>query len=75
MARELVKRSTGESLGKITISLGVAMHRPGDTAVSLSWRTGDDIVVTRTDFDAPKHKGLTMFIVDMRAPGVEVRPI
>jgi alkylation response protein AidB-like acyl-CoA dehydrogenase len=33
------------------------------------------IVVTRTDFDAPKHKGLTMFIVDMKAPGVEVRPI
>jgi diguanylate cyclase len=35
MARELVKRTTGESLGKITISLGLAMHRPGDTAVSL----------------------------------------
>ncbi|MCK2056076.1 GGDEF domain-containing protein [Methylobacterium sp. 37f] len=34
MARELVKRSTGESLGKITISLGLAMHQPGDTAVS-----------------------------------------
>lgn len=33
------------------------------------------IIVTRTDFDAPKHKGLTMFIVDMHAPGVEARPI
>ncbi len=33
------------------------------------------IVVTRTDPNVPKHKGLTMFIVDMRAPGVEVRPI
>ncbi len=33
------------------------------------------IVVTRTDPGAPKHKGLTMFIVNMRDPGVEVRPI
>ena len=33
--RELVKRSTGESLGKVTVSLGVAMQRPDDNAVSL----------------------------------------
>jgi alkylation response protein AidB-like acyl-CoA dehydrogenase len=33
------------------------------------------IVVTRTDPNVPKHKGLTMFIVDMKAPGVDVRPI
>ena len=33
------------------------------------------IVVCRTDPGVPKHKGLTMFIVDMKAPGVEVRGI
>jgi alkylation response protein AidB-like acyl-CoA dehydrogenase len=33
------------------------------------------ILLTRTDSTVPKHRGLTMFIVDMKAPGVEVRPI
>jgi len=32
-------------------------------------------VIARTDPDLPKHKGLTAFIVDMRATGVEVRPL
>lgn len=33
------------------------------------------MVVTRTDPDAPKHQGLTYFIVDMTSDGVDVRPL
>lgn len=44
------------------------------------WTTGAHfcdfgIVLVRTNPDVEKHKGLTMFIIDMKAPGVEVRPI
>ncbi len=34
-AKELLKRSTNEKLGRITASLGVAMYRPGDTPAAL----------------------------------------
>ncbi len=34
-SKELVKRSTGENLGRITISIGVAQWRPGDTTASI----------------------------------------
>ncbi len=33
------------------------------------------LLVARTDPEAVKHQGLTYFVVDMQAPGVEVRPI
>jgi len=33
------------------------------------------ILLARSDWDKPKQEGLTMFIVDMRAPGIEIRPI
>ena len=33
------------------------------------------LLVLRTDPNVPKHQGLTMFFLDMKSPGVEVRPI
>lgn len=44
------------------------------------WNSGAQMadygmLVTRTDPSVPKHKGLTVFWIDMKAPGVEVRPI
>lgn len=32
-------------------------------------------LLTRTNADVPKHKGLTMFIVPMDAPGIEIQPV
>jgi diguanylate cyclase len=66
MSRELVKRSTGESLGKVTISLGVAAFRRGDTAVSLLERADQCMFVAKragrnrtvTDSEQPLNGGL-----------------
>ena len=42
-----------------------------------SWAHHADwaILLARTDPGAPKHKGLTFFVLDMKTPGIEVRPI
>jgi diguanylate cyclase len=61
MSKELMKRSTGEHLGRVTISVGVATLRPGDSPQSLigradtclyaAKRTGRNRVICETDPD------------------------
>jgi len=42
---------------------------------SFATRADYGLLVARTDWDAPKHKGISFFIFPMRQPGVEIRPI
>lgn len=59
-----------------------AKHDGGDWLINGQkvWTTGAQwsdwgLLLARTDPEKRKHEGLSMFYVDMRAPGVEVRPI
>ena len=69
--------------GSDVASLQSRAVRDGDEFVlngQKVWTTGAHycdfgIVIARTDPDLPKHRGISMFICDMKAPGVTVKPL
>jgi alkylation response protein AidB-like acyl-CoA dehydrogenase len=42
---------------------------------SLAHHSSYGLLLARTNVDVPKHKGISMFIIDMRSPGVTARPL
>jgi alkylation response protein AidB-like acyl-CoA dehydrogenase len=69
--------------GSDVASLQASAVRDGDTYVlngQKVWTSGAQYsdfgaILARTDPTLPKHRGMSMFIVDMHAPGVTVRPL
>ncbi len=74
--------SAGSDLANLRTKAVRADDGSGDWIVNgqkvwSSWAHLTDwgILVVRTDPTVPKHKGLTFFVVDMKTPGIETRPI
>ncbi|MBW1641536.1 MAG: acyl-CoA dehydrogenase family protein [Deltaproteobacteria bacterium] len=69
--------------GSDLAAVSTAAVEDGDTFVvngqkvwtSIAHRADYCWLAARTDPDAPKHKGVSMFVVDMKSPGITVRPL
>jgi alkylation response protein AidB-like acyl-CoA dehydrogenase len=69
--------------GSDLASLSTRAVRDGDDFVingskiwtTLAHRADWIMLLTRTDPDAPKHRGISFVLVDMKSPGIQVRPI
>jgi alkylation response protein AidB-like acyl-CoA dehydrogenase len=69
--------------GSDLLSLSTRARKEGDDFIisgqkiwsSNAQRSDYGYVAVRTDLEAPKHKGISMFILDMETPGITVRPL
>ena len=69
--------------GSDVASLATRAERAGDDWVvrgqkvwsSFAKQSARGLLIARTDPDVPKHAGLTAFVLDTHAPGVDIRPL